>query len=285
MKHLILISIGAFLFYSSAAQPTSKMKISLAEWSLHKALQSNKMTNLDFPKVAKTQYNIDAIEYVSRFFDNKAEDTTYLSQLNVQCAKYGVKSVLIMVDDEGNLGDTNAIARQQAVENHYKWVFAAKFLGCHSIRVNAGGNGDSAMVKIAAIDGLSKLAKYAAAFNINVIVENHWGYSSQGNWLSDVMKKANQHNLGTLPDFGNFDTYDRYQGVADMLPFAKDVSAKSYNFDDKGYETKIDYSRMINLLIDHNYSGYVGIEYEGEILSETDGIKATIALLNKLGIK
>jgi len=285
MKQFLSILIAASLFCSFAKKPTSNMKISLAEWSLHRALQSKKMSNLDFPRVAKTQYNIDAIEYVSVFFDNKAEDTTYLSKLKAECAKYGVKSVLIMVDGEGKLGDTNDVARQQAVENHYKWVFAAKFLGCHSIRVNAIGDGDSALVKIAAIDGLSKLAKYAAAFKINVIVENHWGYSSQGNWLSDVMKKANQPNLGTLPDFGNFDTYDRYQGVADMLPFAKDVSAKSYNFDANGFETKIDYPRMINLLIDHNYSGYVGVEYEGEILSEKDGINATIALLNKLGIK
>jgi sugar phosphate isomerase/epimerase len=282
MKQFLSIIIVAFLFCSCTRQSTSNMKISLAEWSLHRALQSNKMTNLDFPRVAKTQYNIDAIEYVSIFFDNKAEDTTYLSQLKAECTKYGVKSVLIMVDGEGNLGDTNAIARQKAVENHYKWVSAAKFLGCHSIRVNAAGDGDSAQVKIAAIDGLSKLAKYAAEFKINVIVENHWGYSSQGNWLSDVMKKADQPNLGTLPDFGNFDTYDRYQGVADMMPFAKGVSAKSYNFDANGNETKIDYPRMIKILIDNNYSGYIGIEYEGDVLSEEYGIKATIALLNKL---
>jgi Xylose isomerase-like TIM barrel. len=187
-----------------------------------------------------------------------------------------------MVDDEGNLADTSAAVRQKAVENHYKWVKAAQFLGCHSIRVNARGVGTMDQVQRAAIDGLSKLSDYAAKYNINVIVENHGEYSSNGKWLSDVMKAVNKPNCGTLPDLGNFYEYDRYQGVAEMMPFAKGVSGKTYDFDKDGNETKIDYVKMMKIISDAKYKGYIDVEYEGEKLSEPDGVKASIALVNRV---
>ena len=260
----------------------NKLKVSLAEWSLHNTLNEGKMTNLDFPRISKTLYNIDAVEYVNSFFIDKAEDMTYLANLNAECKKYGVKSLLIMIDGEGALADTSAIVRTKTIQNHYKWVKAAQFLGCHSIRVNVYGQGTMEQVKTAAVDGLTRLCDFSLPFKINIIVENHGGYSSNGAWLSDVIKTVNKPNCGTLPDFGNFQEYDRYKGIEEMMPFAKGVSGKSYDFDAQGNETKIDYARMIKIVKAANYKGYIDVEYEGSRLSEDEGIKATKALLNRL---
>jgi sugar phosphate isomerase/epimerase len=161
-------------------------------------------------------------------------------------------------------------------------VKAAQFLGCHSIRVNAYGKGTREQVQKSAIDALSKLADYAAAYNINIIVENHGGLSSDGKWLSEIMKTVNKPNCGTLPDLGNFYEYDRYQGVADLMPFAKGVSGKTYNFDSEGLETKVDYVKMMKIIADSGYSGYIDVEYEGSVLTEDEGIKASISLLKKV---
>jgi sugar phosphate isomerase/epimerase len=258
-----------------------RFKISLAEWSFHRAIGKGEMTNLDFPGIAKTKYNLDAVEYVSIFFKGKGEDTGYLTALKDSCTKYGVKSLLIMVDGEGNLADTSLAARTKAVENHYKWVKAAKFLGCHSIRVNAAGRGTMGQTQAAAIDGLSKLCDYAAGFGINIIVENHGGNSSIGKWLAEIMKTVNKPNVGTLPDLGNFYEYDRYKGVAEMMPFAKGVSGKTYDFDADGNETKVDYVKMMKLISDSGFKGYIDVEYEGNKLSEDEGVKASIALIEK----
>lgn len=261
----------------------NKVQLSLAEWSLHRAIQNGEMTNLDFPRIARTQYGIGAIEYVSTLFDGKTsvEDTVYLRRLKNECKKYNVISNLIMVDDEGNLGDTDIADRFLAVTNHLKWVKAAKFLGCHSIRVNAAGDGTPEEVQKAMIDGLCKLCDYASEYNINVIVENHWGNSSNPAWLIPIIKAVNKRNCGVLPDFGNFDTVDRYQAVEQMMPYAKGVSAKSYDFDEHGNETKIDYKKMLTIVQNSGYRSYLGVEYEGERLTEEQGIKATIELINK----
>lgn len=278
---LTAILLTGLSVLSSSAQ-TPRFKISLAEWSFHRALGKGEMTNLDFPRIAKTDYNLDAVEYVSTFFKGKGEDTEYLTKLRDECTKYGVKSLMIMVDGEGNLADTSAAVRQKAVENHYKWVKAAQFLGCHSIRVNAAGRGTMGQVQLAAIDGLTKLSDYAAKYNINVIVENHGGNSSIGRWLAEIMKTVNRPNCGTLPDLGNFYEYDRYQGVTDIIPYAKGVSGKTHDFDSDGNETVIDYAKMMKIIADSKYNGYIDVEYEGNKLSEPDGVKASIALVNKV---
>ena len=277
-----LIILVTMIASCSLSFGQKQLKLSLAEWSLHRTINNGEMTNLDFPRFAKTKYNIDAVEYVSTFFKGKGEDQTYLLNLKNECKKYGVKSLLIMVDGEGALADTNSSIRDKTIENHHKWVKAAKFLGCHSIRVNVQGEGTMEQVKKAAIDGLSKLCNYAANYKINVIVENHGGYSSNGKWLSEVIKGVNKSNCGTLPDFGNFYEYDRYKGTQEMMPFAKGVSGKSYDFDAQGNETKIDYARMIKIVKDSGYKGYIDVEYEGSRLSEDVGIKATKLLLDRL---
>jgi sugar phosphate isomerase/epimerase len=278
---LITILLAGIISFTSFARKET-YKISLAEWSLHRALGKGTVTNLDFPGIAKTAYGLDAVEYVSTFFKGKGEDNGYLTALKDSCAKYKVKSLLIMVDGEGNLADTSMSVRTKAIENHYKWVKAAKFLGCHSIRVNARGVGTKEQVQAAAIDGLGRLSDYAAGYGINVIVENHGGYSSDGIWLSGVMKAVNKKNCGTLPDLGNFYEYDRYQGVTDMMPFAKGVSGKTHDFDENGNETQIDYVKMMKIIADSGYKGYIDAEYEGNKLSEDEGIKASIALLKKV---
>lgn len=261
-------------------------KISLAEWSLNNSIWDKKLTNLDFPKVAKEEFGIDAIEYVNQFFKSEVDDPKYMKQLKQRCEDVGVKSLLIMVDGEGNLGDPNQNQRKRAVENHRRWLEAAKFLGCHSIRVNAASSGSyQEQVELAA-DGLASLAQLGQEFDLNVIVENHGGLSSNGAWLAQVISKVDLDNCGTLPDFGNFrvsknEMYDRYQGVAELMPFAKAVSAKSHNFDDAGNETATDYLKMMKIVKDAGYRGYVGIEYEGNKLDEFAGIKATKKLLER----
>ncbi|MCC6405653.1 MAG: sugar phosphate isomerase/epimerase [Planctomycetes bacterium] len=270
-----------------AAGRAPAFQISLAEWSLHRALQGGKMTNLDFPRVAAEEYGIRAIEYVNSFFKDKATDFRYLRELEQRCKEHGVESRLIMIDGEGALGDGDAKARAAAIENHLRWIAAGSFLGCMAIRVNAYGEGPRDEVAKRAADSLHHLATYADPYGLDVIVENHGGDSSDGAWLAGVMRAADHPRVGTLPDFGNFSLgggkeYDRYKGVAEMMPFARAVSAKSHDFDDKGEETHTDYHRMLRIVVDAGYKSFVGVEYEGERMSEHDGILATKKLLERV---
>jgi sugar phosphate isomerase/epimerase len=262
-------------------------EISLAEWSLHKTLFAKKLDHLDFARVSKEDYGITAVEYVNQFFKSKARDQVYLEEMRKRALDLGVKSLLIMIDGEGALGDADAARRTKAVENHYPWVEAAKFLGCHSIRVNAQSSGSPAEARKLAADGLRRVSEFAASAGINVIVENHGGLSSDGAWLAGTIKLVNLPNCGTLPDFGNFrvaagNEYDRYRGVEELMPYAKAVSAKSHDFDAEGNETHTDYRRMMKIVLAAGYHGYVGIEYEGAKLSEPEGIMATKKLLEKV---
>ena len=268
--------------------------ISLAEWSLHNALFGKEMDNLEFPEVALKEYGIKAVEYVSTFFKDTTEK--YLGELLLRSKDNDVRNVLIMIDGEGNLGDVNEEERLKAVNNHHKWIDAAKYLGCHSIRVNARGEGTAEEVAKAAIEGLGKLTEYGEKDEINVIVENHGGYSSDGKWLSNVISQVNNKYCGTLPDFGNFcieaerteegwncvKEYDRYLGMEELMPYAKGVSAKSYDFDAEGNETQMDFHRIMKTIKNSGYKGYVGIEYEGKRLSEKEGILATKSLLERV---
>jgi L-ribulose-5-phosphate 3-epimerase len=254
-------------------------RISLAEWSLHKTIFAGKLDNLDFPRAAREEFGIAAVEYVNQFFKDKAKDTDYLADLARRADDVGVTNLLIMCDGLGNLGDPDDKARTKAIENHYPWAEAAKRLGCHSIRVNAASKGTFEEQQKLAADGLGRLAEFAAQMELAVIVENHGGLSSNGKWLAGVIKQVGRSNCGTLPDFGNFHDYDRYQGVAELMPFAKGVSAKSHEFDAEGNEVRTDYRRMLEIVLDAGYHGWVGVEYEGDKLAEADGIKATKQLL------
>jgi sugar phosphate isomerase/epimerase len=271
----------------AAEETTPLFKISLAEWSFHRMLYEGKLDNLDFPALAKKEFGIDCVEYVNVFFQDKARDMAYLTDLKKRCDDNGVTSGLIMCDAEGDLGDPDDAKRTTAVENHYKWVAAAKFLGCHSIRVNArsAGSYDEQMER--AVDGLRRLTEFGAEHGINVIVENHGGLSSNGKWLSTVIQKVGLPNCGTLPDFGNFmvapgEEYDRYQGVKELMPFAKGVSAKSHLFDAQGNEVQTDYFKMMKIVLDAGYHGYVGVEWEGDSPTEMEGTRLTKVLLERV---
>jgi sugar phosphate isomerase/epimerase len=284
------IGLGAHAAPTLAAEKRKAsplFKISLAQWSLHRTLLAGKLDNLDFPAFTKKEFGIDAVEYVNQFFKDKAKDHAYLTDLKQRAADQGVTNVLIMIDDEGALGDPDEAKRNEAVENHHKWVEAAKFLGCHSIRVNARSEGSFEEQMKRAADGLRQLTEFGGEHDINVIVENHGGLSSNGEWLAGVMKLVDNKRCGTLPDFGNFQTapgewYDRYKGVKELMPFAKGVSAKSHEFDTDGNEVRTDYVKMVKIVLDAGYHGYIGIEWEGETPSEPDGIKLTKRLLERV---
>jgi len=301
IKGVAALGVGTPLFMSCNKRVVNqfgkdRFKISLAQWSLHRTIKSGELAHLDFAQKAKS-LGFEAIEYVSQFFEDKAKDKAYLKEMNKRANDNGVKQLLIMVDVPEKISDIDPRARQKAVENHFQWVDASHELGCHSIRVNLFGDSDRVQVANASIDGMTALSEYASQAKINIIVENHGQLSSDGAWLAGVMEKVAMPNCGTLPDFGNFcvrreggelwgapcvNEYDKYKGVTEMMPYAKALSAKSFAFDSNGNETTIDFARMIDIVKASRYSGYIGVEYEGDKHSEDEGIVLTKDLLERL---
>lgn len=290
-----LATAGSALKLQAAGRAPKKsgFKISLAQWSIREMHRAKPdapgyLDPLNFAVFAKNECGIDGLEYVNSFYFGKEGDEAYFNELKKRAEGEGVKSVLIMCDRCGMVGDPKAEERQKTLEKHKPWIHAAAQLGCHSIRVNAGSKGTYEEQQKLAVDGLQLLAGYAKAYNINILVENHGGLSSNGKWLSGVMKMANNPCIGTLPDFGNFRLskkpetwYDIYQGVAELMPYAKGVSAKSHSFDAQGNEEKIDYFRVMKIVADAGYRGYVGVEYEGSDPSPKEGILLTKSLVER----
>ncbi|MEZ4875023.1 MAG: sugar phosphate isomerase/epimerase family protein [Flavobacteriaceae bacterium] len=283
--------------------PAKKYQLSLAQWSLNKPIFAGTADPMDFAKTAK-DFGFEGLEYVSQLYTNEAvkfpmKDAglqTILDSLKARSDRYGMRNVLIMIDGEGDLSFNDEALTGQAVENHKKWVDAAQFLGCHSIRVNLFGEENPEEWVKNSVRSLKALCEYAAPKGVNIIVENHGGMSSNADLLTQVMKEVNMPNCGTLPDFGNFclkreggarwgapcvEEYDRYQGVEKLIPFAKGVSAKSYAFDANGDETTIDYYKLFDIVKKSDFDGFVGIEFEGPEEDPTEGIKATKALVEK----
>ena len=292
-------SLVAYGFNSLDNEKENKfhdLKISLAQWSLHRQFNNGHLDPNDFAAITINTYGINAVEYVNQFYMDSGEDEKFWINMKERADNAGVKSLLIMVDNEGDLGLADDKERNKSVENHFKWVNAAKILGCHSIRVNAFGEDSKEAYRAAIVDSMGHLSDYAAKENINIIIENHGLYSSDAKLITEIVKQVNKPNFGTFPDFGNWclsakwgstqgeciEAYDRYQGVSEFLPYAKAVSAKSYNFNAKGENTKIDYYKMLRIVKNSGYNGYIGIEYEGEVLSEHEGILATKALIEKV---
>lgn len=300
-----ILGAGAIMIAPSLDLKTiqkSGLEISLAEWSLHRALEAGKIDHLAFPSIARKDYNISVVEYVNGFFGGSKMDfkeagknNNYLNELLKRSKDAGVINHLIMVDDEGPLALPDDKLRIASVDDHKKWIEAAKLLGCLTVRVNLHGDGTSEAKKTASIDSLGRLGEFAKTMNINVVVENHGNESSNGAWIADIMKQVNRTNVGTLPDFGNFclsdpwgttqgeckENYDRYQGVTEMLPFAKGVSAKTYDFDSNGEQPKMDYKRLIDIVRVSGFKGYIGVEYEGNTQPEEEGIRKTKLLIEK----
>ncbi len=298
-KLFTVASSGAIFTSSYSCNNFNKNGISLAQWSLNKMIREDMTLNpLDFAQKAN-ELGFNAIEYVSTLYRQELKNISInelTAILKEKSELYGVKNLLIMVDDEGDLSSSDLKEINNAVDKHKKWVKMASELGCHSIRVNLSGEANLEKWKENSINGLTLLCDYASNFNINIIVENHGGNSSIGNELADVIKSVNLENCGTLPDFGNFCVrrkdgsiyngpcgieYDKYTGMKDLMPYAKAVSAKSYDFDEFGNETTIDFKKMMDIVKEFGYKGFLGIEFEGDQLSEIDGIELTKQLIQK----
>ena len=292
----IILSNG---YSCSNINNVDKYGISLAQWSLHKMIKIDKTLNpIDFAQKSK-ELGFDAIEYVSTLYRpilEKLSIKEMTKELINKSKEHDVKNLLIMVDDEGNLSSSNLSEIKEAIEKHKRWIEMASKLECHSVRVNLEGEDKLDKWKDNSIKGLSMLSEFASNYNINIIVENHGGNSSIGKELAEVIKNVNLDNCGTLPDFGNFCIkrkngslydgpcdieYDKYEGMKDLMPYAKAVSAKSYDFDQFGNETTIDFKKMMDIVREFNYNGYLGIEYEGNNHSESDGIELTKKLIQK----
>lgn len=294
LKKSITFSAAALaarpLAFAASPSPVERwFDISLAQWSLHRAFKGGELDALDFAKIAIDEFGIRAVEYVNQFYA-EGFSVDVAKDLKRRADDAGVKSLLIMCDGLGSLGDVSDAKRHQAVDNHKLWIDGASIMGCHSIRVNARSEGSYEEQQKLASDGLRKLTEVGAESDISVIVENHGGLSSNGAWLSKVIEMVDHPNCGTLPDFGNFtidwktgESYDRYKGAEELMPYAKGVSAKAHDFDADGFETHTDYPRMLKIVKDAGYRGYLGIEYEGKELGEFEGIRATQALLRKQG--
>lgn len=284
------LSLGALNQARAVEGRDAPFQISLAEWSLHRTIQKGELKNLDFPAFASETFGIKAVEYVSGLFESQTPGKEYVRDLKKRCDDIGSKSLLVMVDGCGALGLATDAERAATVEKHRIWMEVAQGLGCHSIRVNAHGIGADREEKAAnCIKGLTAMCEAAAIHGLNILVENHGGLSSDGAWLAGVLKAVDLPNCGSLPDFGNFvinrltgRSYDRYQGLEDLMPLAKAVSAKSRDFDEAGEETDTDFTRAMEIVTRHGYEGFVGIEYEGRRLSEIDGIRATQRLLERI---
>lgn len=275
---------------SKATEKKLLFPISLAQWSLHKTLFEKKLDPLDFPRSSKRDHGIDAVEYVNTFYKEKKGDDAHFAELAKRCRDHGVESRLIMIDGEGRLGAASKEERETAVANHARWMEIAHQLDCMAIRVNAEGEGTPEEHRDRVAESMHALAVKGEKLELDVIIENHGGLSSNGAWLASVMRAAKHSRVGTLPDFGNFrigegQEYDRYKGVEELMPFARAVSAKSHDFDSDGNETSTDYRRMMKLVLAAGYRGHVGIEYEGSRLSEKDGIRATKLLLERLRVE
>jgi L-ribulose-5-phosphate 3-epimerase len=284
-----LFAAGAVASPLLAATKEPPFRLSLAEWSLHRSLYAGKIQHLDFPRVAKKDYNFDAIELVNSFFQDKARDAAYLSDFKRRADELGVKTLLIMCDGEGELGSPDAKKQNEAVGNHRRWLDAAKTLGCHSIRVNASGGGRGTPEEKAArtADGLRHLCELAVPMKLNVIVENHIGLSCNAAWLVSVLKRVDLPNCGSLADFQNFNlpgakTYDRYKGIAELMPFAKAVSAQTTEFDTEGQPKGVDFRRLLRIVVDSGYHGYVEVEFSGEQIPEAEGIKRSKQFLENV---
>lgn len=290
------LAILPFLGSSLACSQTNNdlfFKISLAQWSIHKALFDGSIDHLDFAKIAR-KFDCEGLEYVTNFFSDKAKNISYLNKMNNAAKNQGVENVLIMVSKEGYLASPKLDIRKKGIENHYKWIDAAHHLGCHAIRVDLRGGKIADEATKASLDSLNALSDYAKGSNINVLVENHGGFTSNGNWMYQLFSQIEKSNCGTLPDFGNFcikrdkkqnciDEYNKYKGLSETLPFAKAVSAKSRRFDSIGNEIETDYLRALKMVKEVGYTGYIGIEFEGNEVSEFKGIELTRNLLTKIG--
>lgn len=249
-----------------AADRPVKDDISLAAWSLNRSFfVGAKWKLLDLPRIVRTEFGINGLELVNSFFENPM--MRYLQQLKNNAAGHGVAFVLIMVDGEGDMIAVDRKQRMQAAVAHRKWVDIAHYLGCHAIRCNLGGafrnnewKSDGDLVNRAA-ESFGNLLEYARGADLNVVIENHGGASSDPEILPRVMKAVNSPHFGTLPDFGNVNPGgDPVQLLRSVLPWAKGISVKASWLPDGTHTQAWDLEKMIGICRDAGYHGFWGIE-------------------------
>lgn len=271
-------------------------KYSLAQWSFNRDLFAGDMTTVDFIQAAG-EMNFEGVEYVSQFFQDKVEDMAFLDSLNAAAAAAGVRNLMIMVDNAGQLGSSDSSKQEAAILEHQKWVRAAKHLGCPAMRVNAHGDGTDSEILEQCVAGIGRLADYANEQGVTILVENHGGISNNGAWLVELLEKLSDRQVKALADFDNWCTarangqiwgaecterYDRYQGMTEIMPYAHSLSVKTFEFDEEGNETVMDYPRLFEIIQASGYEGYLGVEYEGHDLPSREGIAKTKALAEKV---
>ena len=299
------LGISSLGYLSCETQKEIFFKLSLAQWSLHKAIRGGVMSPYLFAEKSK-DLGFTGLEYVNQLYDDvmKSEDKSssiknFILKNNQLASDNGMDNVLIMIDEEGDLAVEDEEKRLKSIDNHKLWIDTAAEMNCTSVRLNLYGSKHIETWKALSIDSLSKLGEHAKGTGLNVIVENHGRITSNIPELMNAINGVNMDNVGTLPDFGNFcmadegygsvfdgtceTVYDFYKGVEEMMPKAFAVSAKSNDFDENGDEKTIDYMKMLKIVKSFGYTGYIGVEYEGERLSEVEGIKATRDLLIKVG--
>jgi len=324
IKTTIATSLGIPLMGSNLISCSllndQKIKISLQCYSFASSLLTKKMNIIDFPKIVREDFNIDAAEYWNRPMVEKRRDSNFIRELNKRTDDYGLENTFMLVDlinfqtgESKSLCSRDKIERSIAIEEHKEWIEFSKAIGCRGVRVNLrSDNMTPSEVKSISQESLGELLEFSDKIEMSIVIENHGGYTSDAKWLIDLIKSIDHSKLGTLPDFGtrNFciktapkteseifaskciDQYDKYLGVEKMLPYAKGISAKSHTFDNDGEEISTDYKKMFNLIKASDYSGYISIEYEGaimglygkgnsEYLSSPDGILATKKLIEK----
>jgi L-ribulose-5-phosphate 3-epimerase len=242
---------------SGGPKRPTKDDISLAQWALVQEIRDGKWKNSEFPRIAREDFDINGIEFVSTLFE--LPTFSYLNRLRRNAEKYKVTMVLIMVDDEGETCDPSRETRIQIAINHRKWVDIAKYLGCHSIRTNCRGprNAPKEQALEWAADTYNRLLEYAAPAGIGIVIENHGGLSNDSDWMISLFKKVDNPFFGSYPDWREPGTeFDNYGYLQKMLPYARGTSYRNQ-------PTEEQTARLIKLCHDSGYVGWYGIESSG----------------------
>jgi sugar phosphate isomerase/epimerase len=280
----------------SGFKSESKPKLVLAQWTFNKDLFAGKMTTIDFVNKA-AEMGFDGVEFVSQFIKDKVNDDAYLAELKLASETAGIKNTMISVDvSEAKLGSSDPDERDIATAKHKEWIVAASKLNCPTIRVNAHGDGSADEMMSAMFNSVKELANFGKSYNVGVTIENHGQYSSDGKWLSQLIGKLVPYGVGSVADFDNWciereggklwgtpciKEYDRYLGMKELLPTARSVSVKAFDFDEQGNAIKTDFKRMFQLIKEAQYDEYLAIEFEGHDMDPIEGIRKTLELVDQ----
>jgi L-ribulose-5-phosphate 3-epimerase len=244
--------------------------ISLAQWALVEEIRAGKWNNLDFPRIAREDFNLTGIEFVNTFFEVPTEG--YLKKLKQNAVTYGVTMLLIMVDDEGDGCEATGEGRKRFEINHRKWVDIAAYLGCHAIRTNCRGpeKVDKTEALKWAAESYHMLLEYARPANVSIVIENHGGVSNDSDWMMSLMKEVKDPAFGTYPDWREpAPDFDNYAYLQKTLFWAKGMSYRNQPTEELT-------AKMIRLSKDSGYCGWYGIESNGR-----EEIRKGIELLKK----